>query len=158
MHEDRRKANPPANSDVSPLVRVPLANLGKIIALLILVAFGLVYVTERSRAQQLVAMPQKTDGFDQQIAASSLPVLEDGKQIFRFDTFGDEVFWGNTLKLLRAIAGAKLGGVLWIEVGRGVGDDGDAAHGQALPPALPGAGAGDANGRRCPGRARYAYP
>src|SRR6185503_5246309 len=34
-----------------------------------------------------------------------------GKQIFRFDTFGDEVFWGDTLKLHKAIAGAKLGGV-----------------------------------------------
>jgi hypothetical protein len=34
-----------------------------------------------------------------------------GEQIFRFDTFGDQAFWGDTLKLHQAIEGAKLGGV-----------------------------------------------
>ena len=34
-----------------------------------------------------------------------------GEQIFRFDTFGDEAFWGDTIKLHEAIEGAKLGGV-----------------------------------------------
>ena len=34
-----------------------------------------------------------------------------GRQIFRFDTFGDEAFWGDTLKLHQAIAGAANGGV-----------------------------------------------
>jgi hypothetical protein len=34
-----------------------------------------------------------------------------GEQVFRFDTFGDEAFWGDTLKLHQAIEGAKLGGV-----------------------------------------------
>src|SRR5262249_6850235 len=34
-----------------------------------------------------------------------------GQQTFRFDTFGDEAFWGDSLKLHQAIAGAKLGGV-----------------------------------------------
>jgi hypothetical protein len=34
-----------------------------------------------------------------------------GQQTFRFDTFGDEAFWGDTLKLHQAIEGAKLGGV-----------------------------------------------
>ncbi len=37
-------------------------------------------------------------------------VLE-GRQIFRFDTFGDEAFWGDTLQLHKAIAGEKFGGV-----------------------------------------------
>jgi hypothetical protein len=37
--------------------------------------------------------------------------LLQGEQIFRFDTFGDEAFWGDTLKLHQAIEGAKLGGV-----------------------------------------------
>ncbi len=35
----------------------------------------------------------------------------DGKKTFRFDTFGDEEFWGGALQLHKAIAGAKLGGV-----------------------------------------------
>ena len=34
-----------------------------------------------------------------------------GEQIFRFDTFGDQAFWGDTLKLHQAIEGAKFGGV-----------------------------------------------
>jgi hypothetical protein len=34
-----------------------------------------------------------------------------GRRIFRFDTFGDQVFWGDALQLHRAIAGAKNGGV-----------------------------------------------
>ena len=34
-----------------------------------------------------------------------------GEQIFRFDTFGDEAFWGDTIKLHEAIEGAGLGGV-----------------------------------------------
>jgi len=37
--------------------------------------------------------------------------LERGKGIFRFDTFGDEAFWGDTLGLHKAIEGANLGGV-----------------------------------------------
>src|SRR5512138_2258235 len=37
--------------------------------------------------------------------------IENGEQVFRFDTFGDEAFWGDTLKLHQAIEGANLGGV-----------------------------------------------
>jgi mono/diheme cytochrome c family protein len=38
-------------------------------------------------------------------------LFEQGKQVFRFDTFGDEAFWGDALQLHRAIEGKKLGGV-----------------------------------------------
>jgi hypothetical protein len=34
-----------------------------------------------------------------------------GQRIFRFDTFGDQTFWGGTLQLEKAIEGAKHGGV-----------------------------------------------
>ncbi len=44
-------------------------------------------------------------------ADNAQAMLHQGKQTFRFDTFGDEAFWGDTLKLHKAIAGAKLGGV-----------------------------------------------
>src|SRR5712692_6623082 len=37
--------------------------------------------------------------------------LAEGRHIFRFDTFGDEDFWGGKLRLHEAIEGAKLGGV-----------------------------------------------
>jgi cytochrome c peroxidase len=38
-------------------------------------------------------------------------LFEQGKQVFRFDTFGDEDFWGGKLQLEKAIEGAALGGV-----------------------------------------------
>ena len=41
----------------------------------------------------------------------AMKMFNDGQQIFRFDTFGDEDFWGRQLKLHQAIAGSKLGGV-----------------------------------------------
>ena len=41
----------------------------------------------------------------------ALLMIREGRQIFRFDTFGDEAFWGDALKLHHAIAGEKLGGV-----------------------------------------------
>lgn len=34
-----------------------------------------------------------------------------GKDIFRYDTFGDQAFWGGALQLHRAIQGRRLGGV-----------------------------------------------
>ncbi len=46
-----------------------------------------------------------------QADAAAQALVEDGKQIFRFDTFGDEDFWGGALQLNKAIAGAKNGGV-----------------------------------------------
>lgn len=45
------------------------------------------------------------------ILANANSMLMEGRQIFRFDTFGDEAFWGDTLKIHQAIAGAANGGV-----------------------------------------------
>ena len=45
------------------------------------------------------------------IHTNALRMLEEGRETFRFDTFGSESFWGDTLKLHQAIAGSKLGGV-----------------------------------------------
>jgi hypothetical protein len=49
--------------------------------------------------------------FDQVISSNATQMIEEGRQTFRFDTFGDEAFWGDQLKLHQAIAGQKLGGV-----------------------------------------------
>jgi hypothetical protein len=38
-------------------------------------------------------------------------MIDEGRRIFRFDTFGDEAFWGDTLKLHQAIEGQQFGGV-----------------------------------------------
>jgi len=47
----------------------------------------------------------------EQIPDNADKMLKEGKNIFRFDTFGDEAFWGDTLKLHRGIAGTANGGV-----------------------------------------------
>ncbi|HEX9261073.1 MAG TPA: hypothetical protein VF893_00920, partial [Candidatus Bathyarchaeia archaeon] len=59
----------------------------------------------------LVAAEPKKGTTGDPIHANALRMLEEGRETFRFDTFGDEAFWGDTLKLHQAIAGSKLGGV-----------------------------------------------
>jgi hypothetical protein len=48
---------------------------------------------------------------DRMINAHVQKMVEDGRRIFRYDTFGSEAFWGDALQLHKAIAGAKNGGV-----------------------------------------------
>jgi hypothetical protein len=48
---------------------------------------------------------------DRMITAHAQRMIEEGRQIFRFDTFGSEAFWGEALQLHKAIAGEKNGGV-----------------------------------------------
>jgi hypothetical protein len=55
------------------------------------------------------ATPQAS--FDQTISANITRLADEGRRVFRFDTFGSEAFWGDQLQLHRALAGEKLGGV-----------------------------------------------
>jgi hypothetical protein len=55
--------------------------------------------------------PAAQHPYDGLIQANAARMLEEGKRIFRFDTFGSEDFWGGKLRLHEAIAGAKNGGV-----------------------------------------------
>ena len=48
---------------------------------------------------------------DNAIFWNTLKKINKGRKTFRYDTFGDEAFWGDGLKLHLAIAGEKLGGV-----------------------------------------------
>ena len=73
---------------------------------------------------------------DRQIAIHAVHSFHNGKEIFRYDTFGDEAFWGDTIKLHQAIQGTRFGGV-----GPGVSPNAALAVGlkvdvDALPPAL----------------------
>lgn len=51
------------------------------------------------------------DDFAHGISQNRVSLFKDGQQIFRYDTFGDEAFWGDALKLHLAVAGEKNGGV-----------------------------------------------
>jgi len=48
---------------------------------------------------------------DVSVEANSSQMIAAGRKTFRFDTFGDEAFWGDMLRLHQAIEGAALGGV-----------------------------------------------
>jgi hypothetical protein len=61
-------------------------------------------------SQNRIAGPANRD-FDDVIQRNAREFMEQGQKTFRFDTFGDEAFWGDALKLHQAIAGSKLGGV-----------------------------------------------
>ncbi len=54
---------------------------------------------------------QPVTQIDKQIDKHAQRTLAEGRQIFRFDTFGDEAFWGDTIKLHQAIQGTRFGGV-----------------------------------------------
>jgi hypothetical protein len=67
-------------------------------------------------AVSLLPVPCKADDtagddFDRAILRNTANQFRDGRQIFRYDTFGDEIFWGDALKLHLALAGAANGGV-----------------------------------------------
>jgi hypothetical protein len=53
----------------------------------------------------------KTQSFEDRSRTKALELVREGRKTFRFDTFGDEEFWGGKLQLHRAIEGARLGGV-----------------------------------------------
>lgn len=48
---------------------------------------------------------------EQAIEQNAKSMLDQGRQIFRYSTFGDEAFWGDKLRLHEAIEGIALGGV-----------------------------------------------
>jgi len=79
----------------------------KLIILLVGISVAMVYSLNRGRAQRA----DKESAFDRQISENSRRMFEEGKQIFRYDTFGDEAYWSDKLKLHQAIQGSKFGGV-----------------------------------------------
>jgi hypothetical protein len=61
-------------------------------------------------AGAVAASPNKADpGGD--VARNAQRMLDEGKQTFRYDTFGDEAFWSDALQVDKAIAGAANGGL-----------------------------------------------
>jgi hypothetical protein len=91
----------------------------KLVSLVVILLAGVALLflsIDRGRAQdqsaaQVQLQKAKVKSFDDQITANAERMMEEGRQTFRFDTFGDEAFWGDLLKLHQAIEGASLGGV-----------------------------------------------
>ena len=77
------------------------SRLPRIFPLAIVIAAVTVFLAQTEIPEQEVS---KTNN-------NASKMVDEGRQTFRFDTFGDEAYWGDTLKLHQAIEGAKLGGV-----------------------------------------------
>jgi hypothetical protein len=83
-------------------------------ALALLLVVGSVVLLWAFDSRRRVAAQNETENesaVDTGIDDHGRQFLAHGRQIFRFDTFGDEAFWGDALKLHQAIEGAKLGGI-----------------------------------------------
>lgn len=64
---------------------------------------------ETARAPRTQAAPREE--WEDKVGRNANQMLEDGKKVFRWETFGSEAFWGGRLELHRAILGEKKGGV-----------------------------------------------
>ncbi|HKG60459.1 MAG TPA: hypothetical protein VKB05_11930 [Pyrinomonadaceae bacterium] len=77
---------------------------------LVFVATALGYFSVRGNAQR--DREEKMHApFDEQISSNGQEMFRRGREIFRYDTFGDEAYWTDKLKLHQAIQGSKFGGV-----------------------------------------------
>jgi hypothetical protein len=90
------------------LIRKGLGWLAMIAGGALILYIGLVVVTGTLSAVTAASGGADPDEVNREQAQG---LFERGKEIFRFDTFGDEVFWGDALQLHRAIEGEALGGV-----------------------------------------------
>jgi hypothetical protein len=86
--------------------------------LLVVASFVVVTTLQRPEKARAQTQPQSeglarppAKGLDQAFVKSALRSMEKGQEDFRFETFGDEAFWGDTLNLDAAIAGAANGGI-----------------------------------------------
>src|SRR5438045_427900 len=66
-----------------------------------LIALGGVIFTGTTNGSRLAGNPP----------SAAAAFITRGQQVFRYETFGDTAFWGDLLKLHKAIEGASLGGV-----------------------------------------------
>lgn len=73
------------------------------------IGVALLYCSTAGRADLFGRLRQKA--IDDSISSNAARSVATGRDTFRFDTFGSEAFWGDTIHLHRAIAGSANGGV-----------------------------------------------
>ncbi len=80
------------------------------VLMLVCAATGIAHADNRRQVKHIERIGHFQDqDFRNDLAA--LEIIREGRSIFRYDTFGDEAFWGDTLRLHEAVAGANHGGV-----------------------------------------------
>jgi hypothetical protein len=84
----------------------------KVVATLgVLLLGGIVAVGFQATAASTGASRGASFQSDHDVEEHAEDLVREGRGTFRFDTFGDEAFWGDTLNLHKAIAGKDNGGV-----------------------------------------------
>ena len=104
-------------------------------AALLIMAGAMIAAYSLHTPAKVGARPDRTR-FDAAVIKNAAQMLDQGRHTFRFDTFGDQDFWGGTLQLHKALEGSQFGGV-----GPGVSPATALAVGlkvdvDALPPSL----------------------
>ena len=83
----------------------------KKITLIILALMSIIAITQCSKTGKAESKTGETSlNLQSKMNEGKQGDIEQGKQIFRFDTFGDEDFWSGLLHIDKAIAGAANGG------------------------------------------------
>ena len=85
--------------------RTVLKSVTLIAALVSLLAVAKAAIDGRERSES----SSDDRGAAMRPAGSSM--IEEGRRVFRYDTFGDEAWWGDTLQLHKALEGERFGGV-----------------------------------------------
>jgi hypothetical protein len=89
-----------------PLAKLLAKKNLKLLTVAAFTALGLLFI-----AKPVASKVMELFGFDRQIVQNTDKLFNEGRQTFRFDTFGDEHFWGDQLGLHKAIEGERFGGV-----------------------------------------------
>src|SRR5688572_11331490 len=71
------------------------------------IAMLAVYAPATLSQQAQGGNPNPQSSFDQLVTTNAARMMEEGRRIFRSDTFGSEAFWGDKLKLHQALAGVS---------------------------------------------------
>ena len=82
------------------------------ISLLVLaISLQFIQCTTREQTREKEDESGTPDAWNASINDNASEMMEKGKAVFRFETFGDEVFWTDKLKLHQAIADSTHGGI-----------------------------------------------
>jgi hypothetical protein len=96
-------------------------------AIVVAVLFAFLLISPFSASNESADTDPEPAAAKGRIARNALEMIKEGRQTFRFDTFGDEAFWGDALKLHEAIKGLSPTAAL---------DLGLKVDAKALPPEL----------------------
>jgi hypothetical protein len=82
-------------------------------AILLVAVVAGIWSCQKSESEPVAEAQQRVMPMDPHdpVLVDAEAMIAEGRETFRFDTFGDEVFWGGVLKLHEAIAGEANGGV-----------------------------------------------